>query len=50
MVRGLLDRTRSEGSSMSDPSDSLVIFLHGVGANGADLAPLADTLLRRPRG
>jgi phospholipase/carboxylesterase len=30
---------------MSDPSDSLVIFLHGVGANGADLAPLADTLL-----
>jgi phospholipase/carboxylesterase len=30
---------------MSDPSDSLVIFLHGVGANGADLAPLADILL-----
>jgi phospholipase/carboxylesterase len=30
---------------MSDPSDSLLIFLHGVGANGADLAPLADTLL-----
>jgi predicted esterase len=30
---------------MSDPSDSLVIFLHGVGANGAGLAPLADTLL-----
>jgi phospholipase/carboxylesterase len=30
---------------MSDPSNSLVIFLHGVGANGADLAPLADTLL-----
>ena len=29
---------------MSDPSDSLVIFLHGVGASGADLAPLADTL------
>jgi phospholipase/carboxylesterase len=29
---------------MSYPSDSLVIFLHGVGANGADLAPLADTL------
>jgi phospholipase/carboxylesterase len=29
---------------MSDPSESLVIFLHGVGANGADLAPLADTL------
>lgn len=30
---------------MSNPSNSLVIFLHGVGANGADLAPLADTLL-----
>jgi phospholipase/carboxylesterase len=30
---------------MTDPSESLVIFLHGVGANGADLAPLADTLL-----
>lgn len=30
---------------MSDPSDSLVIFLHGVGASGTDLAPLADTLL-----
>ena len=30
---------------MSAPSNSLVIFLHGVGANGADLAPLADTLL-----
>lgn len=24
------------------PSDSLVIFLHGVGSRGADLAPLAD--------
>ena len=30
---------------MSAPSNSLVVFLHGVGANGADLAPLADTLL-----
>lgn len=30
---------------MSDPSNSLVIFLHGVGASGTDLAPLADTLL-----
>ena len=34
-----------QAPSMSDPSDSLVMFLHGVGANGADLAPLADTLL-----
>ena len=30
---------------MSDPSDLLVMFLHGVGANGADLAPLANILL-----
>jgi phospholipase/carboxylesterase len=30
---------------MSDPSESLIMFLHGVGANGADLAPLANTLL-----
>ncbi|MGA2494896.1 MAG: prolyl oligopeptidase family serine peptidase [Roseiarcus sp.] len=29
---------------MSGSSDSLVIFLHGVGASGADLAPLAEPL------
>ena len=29
---------------MSDSNDSLVVFLHGVGALGADLAPLAEPL------
>ena len=29
---------------MSGPNDSLVVFLHGVGALGADLAPLAEPL------
>ena len=29
---------------MSGPNDSLVVFLHGVGAFGADLAPLAAPL------
>lgn len=28
--------------STDRPADSLVIFLHGVGSRGADLAPLAD--------
>lgn len=29
---------------MPNPSEALVVFLHGVGASGADLAPLADGL------
>jgi phospholipase/carboxylesterase len=29
---------------LSGPNDSLVVFLHGVGATGADLAPLAESL------
>ena len=29
---------------MPGPNDSLVVFLHGVGALGADLAPLAEPL------
>ena len=29
---------------MSGANDSLVVFLHGVGASGADLAPLAEPL------
>ena len=29
---------------MPGVNDSLVVFLHGVGASGADLAPLAEPL------
>jgi predicted esterase len=33
-----------ERRALSGANDSLVVFLHGVGASGADLAPLAEPL------
>ena len=33
-----------EQIALSGSNDSLVVFLHGVGASGADLAPLAEPL------